>query len=88
MSNYSKYKDRAPQDTIFEIQRILNEAQFLKSMMSNPLATKIGIEKALAQPTETFKYALCIIAAGPMLVIFPFFQKYFASGLTIGAVKG
>ena len=26
MSNYSKYKDRAPQDTIFEIQRILNEA--------------------------------------------------------------
>ena len=70
------------------LQRILNEAQFLKSMMSNPLATKIGIDKAMAQPTETFKYALCIIAAGPMLVAFPFFQKYFASGLTIGAVKG
>jgi putative aldouronate transport system permease protein len=32
--------------------------------------------------------AMCIVAAGPMLVIFPFFQKYFVRGLTIGALKG
>ena len=32
--------------------------------------------------------ALCLVAAGPMLVIFPFFQKYFVKGLTVGAVKG
>ena len=31
---------------------------------------------------------MAVLAAGPVLVIFPFFQKYFSKGLTIGAVKG
>lgn len=39
-------------------------------------------------PTETMRMAMCIVAAGPMLIIFPFFQKYFVRGLTVGAVKG
>ena len=39
-------------------------------------------------PTESYRYAMALLAAGPVLVIFPFFQKYFARGLTIGAVKG
>ena len=39
-------------------------------------------------PSESLKFALCVVAAGPMLVVFPFFQKYFSQGLTIGAVKG
>ena len=29
-----------------------------------------------------------IVAAGPMLFVFPFFQRYFAEGLTVGSVKG
>lgn len=52
------------------------------------LAAQVGGDSAATLPAETLKYALCVIAAGPMLVVFPFFQKYFASGLTIGAVKG
>ena len=43
---------------------------------------------AYTAPTETLRYAMVIIAAGPMLVAFPFFQKYFSNGLTIGSVKG
>ena len=39
-------------------------------------------------PNENLRMALCVVAAGPMLVIFPFFQKYFVKGLTVGAVKG
>ena len=39
-------------------------------------------------PAENLKFAMCIIAAGPMLVVFPFFQKYFSKGLTVGVVKG
>ena len=41
-----------------------------------------------AHASESLKFALCVVAAGPMLVVFPFFQKYFSQGLTIGAVKG
>jgi putative aldouronate transport system permease protein len=39
-------------------------------------------------PSETLRMAMVVVAAGPMLVIFPFFQKYFVRGLTIGSVKG
>ncbi|CAN7667913.1 carbohydrate ABC transporter permease [Paenibacillus sp. LjRoot153] len=42
----------------------------------------------LDQPKETFKLALTVIATGPIVILFPFVQKYFVSGVTIGAVKG
>ncbi len=39
-------------------------------------------------PAETARMAMVVIVAGPALVVFPFFQKYFAKGLTVGSVKG
>jgi putative aldouronate transport system permease protein len=68
------------------LQQILREIQFIKDMAeSAPIA---GISMDLTQlPSETIRFAMCIVAAGPMLLIFPFFQKYFAKGLTVGAVK-
>lgn len=39
-------------------------------------------------PGENLLMAMAVVATGPMLVIFPFFQKYFVAGLTVGAVKG
>ena len=39
-------------------------------------------------PTETLKMAMAVVATGPVLLIYPFVQRYFISGITIGAVKG
>lgn len=39
-------------------------------------------------PGENLLMAMAVVAIGPMLVIFPLFQKYFVAGLTVGAVKG
>ena len=39
-------------------------------------------------PTEGLKMAMTIVASGPILIAYPFIQKYFVTGLTIGAVKG
>lgn len=39
-------------------------------------------------PTESMRMAMCILAIGPILLIFPFFQKYFTKGLTVGSIKG
>jgi putative aldouronate transport system permease protein len=39
-------------------------------------------------PSETVRMAMAIVVAGPALVVFPFFQKYFTKGLTVGSVKG
>ncbi len=72
------------------LQRILREAEFLNKMAQDTVMQgAIGnILNLNAFPAETLKFAMCVIAAGPMLVVFPFFQKYFAKGLTIGAIKG
>jgi putative aldouronate transport system permease protein len=39
-------------------------------------------------PAETVRMAMAVIVAGPALLVFPFFQKYFVKGLTVGSVKG
>lgn len=39
-------------------------------------------------PEESVRMALCVVAMGPILMVYPFFQRYFIQGLTIGAVKG
>ncbi|MFC5467227.1 carbohydrate ABC transporter permease [Cohnella suwonensis] len=59
------------------------------------MLSSINLSAAMAQhvtnldaPKETFKLAMTVIATGPILLVFPFAQKYFVSGITIGAVKG
>ena len=44
-------------------------------------ALRLGFLEGMGVP-------MCLLAVGPMLFIFPFFQKYFTRGLTVGAVKG
>ena len=39
-------------------------------------------------PTETVKLANAVVATGPIVLLYPFLQKYFVRGITIGAVKG
>lgn len=39
-------------------------------------------------PTETVKLATAVVATAPILALYPFLQKYFVAGITIGAVKG
>ena len=69
------------------LQKILMEQEFLKRLSTDPELTNIISDVQATQPMETLKYALCIIAAGPMMVVFPFFQKYLVKGITVGSVK-
>lgn len=68
------------------LQRMMAETKFLRSL-SQSAAGNVVID-ANNIPSETLRYAMCVVAAGPMLFVFPFFQKYFTQGLTIGAIKG
>jgi putative aldouronate transport system permease protein len=66
--------------------RVELNVQFLKSAM-----TKMGSSAArevLEIPSESARMAMCIISIGPIILAYPFLQKYFVKGLTIGAVKG
>ena len=61
-----------------------NSEQIRKVFMENP-AFKDQMENI---PVETLRYAMAVIATIPVLVVFPFLQKYFSKGITVGSVKG
>jgi putative aldouronate transport system permease protein len=66
------------------LQRVLLELDFLRNLT---LEAPIGSDN-INIPSESMRYAMAVVVAGPMLIVFPFFQKYFVKGLTVGAVKG
>ena len=70
------------------LQRILLNIQLLQGMSSSGNMVPGSILSMADLPSETVRMAMAIIAIGPMLLVFPFFQKYFVKGLTIGSVKG
>lgn len=46
-----------------------------------------SLEQLANMPKEGARMALCIISIGPIVLAYPFLQRYFISGLTVGAVK-
>ena len=51
---------------------------------------EMGADEAAraAMRAETIKYAVIVVSSIPMLIIYPFVQKFFVKGVMIGAVKG
>jgi putative aldouronate transport system permease protein len=66
------------------LQRILANLQFMTASLDNIPA---NMNETIKIPGETIRMAMLVVATGPMLFVFPFVQKYFSKGLTIGAVK-
>ena len=61
----------------------------LKYLTQNPTATLTSSSALLASmPQESVTMAIAFVVAVPIACVYPFFQKYFISGLTVGAVKG
>lgn len=67
--------------------RVLAEAQIVNQMI-NEMGSEIASAFVKTLPSETAKFAICVIVIIPMLFAYPFFQKYFVKGMTIGAIKG
>lgn len=66
----------------YYLYNVINTVSFMASMGGN------GVSLGGDIPTETMKMSMAIIATGPILLLYPFVQRYFVKGLTIGAVKG
>lgn len=54
----------------------------------NQAAMNIGAGEVLDLPAESVKMATSVLATGPIIFLYPFVQKYFIKGLTVGSVKG
>lgn len=59
----------------------------LQVMLSGILGNNASITLADI-PQEASRMAMCVLTMGPILIVYPFFQKYFIKGMTMGAVKG
>ena len=73
-------------DNMFTLQ------YYLQRMLGNAEAMRIVAEKSGIAldtiPLESMKMAMTVVATGPIVLLYPFVQRYFVKGLTIGAVKG
>lgn len=69
----------------YMLYKIMANMQALRDIIIAGNGININIHEL---PNESARMAMAVIAAGPMLLVFPFFQKYFVKGLTVGAVKG
>jgi putative aldouronate transport system permease protein len=65
------------------LNRIMQDIQFIQTSMSTNQSEAMAI-----MPTDSVKMAMAVIGTLPILIAYPFFQKYFIKGIMVGAVKG
>ncbi len=68
----------------FTIYTTLNNIRFLLENADKLM----GLVNISALPSQTFRMAMAVVTVGPIIFAYPFFQRFFIRGLTIGAVKG
>ena len=67
------------------LNEIINGIAGLKAIASMGGTVDISLDTL---PAETMKMAMTVVAIGPIIFLYPFVQKFFVKGLTIGSVKG
>ncbi|ACT04187.1 MULTISPECIES: carbohydrate ABC transporter permease [Paenibacillus] len=66
------------------LMRIENSMQFILANSNN---ASLGTSVLQSMPQDTSRMAMVVLATGPIVLAYPFFQRYFVQGLTVGAVK-
>jgi multiple sugar transport system permease protein/putative aldouronate transport system permease protein len=64
------------------LYKVVNEANSLKNSVAAQFVTVTDL------PTNSLKMATAVVATGPIVLLYPFVQRYFIGGITVGAVKG
>ena len=74
---------------LIPLQYLLIQIESSIDWLANNKATMgvDGIAGAANMPKETIKMAIVVISTLPIIFAYPFFQRYFVNGLTVGAVK-
>lgn len=77
---YLQDDNRMPLQVVLRNLVLMNQANQMGSS-GDEMITK-------QKMAEQLKYCIVVVSAAPLLAVYPFLQKYFAKGVTLGAVKG
>lgn len=69
----------------FPLQLILREILIVNDMQNMVDSSSVVQQQMIA---ESIKYAVIIVSSAPVLMLYPFLQKYFVKGVMVGAIKG
>ena len=72
---------------LFSVQQLLNEMNNNIMFMANNSGQLAGVD-VTTLPTASMRMAIAAVAIIPIMIAYPFFQKYFTKGIVLGAVKG
>lgn len=67
------------------LRNIVSNIQFMNNTNTSKIGAGTGVDLL---PAEGVKMATMVITMGPILLLYPFLQKYFIKGIMIGAIKG
>ena len=72
--------------SMLPLQNILRELLIVNT--ANTMSNNIEAEAAAQQRADLLKYSMIVVASLPMMIIYPFVQKFFVKGVMLGSVKG
>ena len=70
------------------VQALLNNMLTNIQYLAQSMDTSMIVTDAVTIPSLTLRMAIAVVGMIPVIILYPFFQKYYVKGLTIGAVKG
>ncbi len=70
---------------LYSIQSILNAINNSVQFLATNSVEGVRIDEI---PSTTVRMAICVVGVVPIIIAYPFFQRYFVKGITMGAVKG
>ena len=72
----------------FVLYQYINQASSLKSLVNNATSGNLAASLAHAQTATSIRMTVSVVVVTPIMLVYPFFQRYFTKGIMIGAVKG
>ena len=73
---------------LYSIQNFLNRLLMDIQFLSSSAMSSSIVQGGAVIPTQSVRMALAVIGVLPIILVYPFLQKYFVKGLTVGGVKG
>lgn len=87
-NNYTNALYYLYKDDLYPLQAVLRRLLIGSKLLADLMATDPEAAEVALKQAQLMQYGVIIVAALPMLCVYPFIQKYFVKGVMVGAVKG